>query len=62
MSVFKEKKTYQASNRKKIKRSQKMHATKKLKTRNPRGCNHSKGRYINMSLIIGSYIIDFELE
>jgi len=39
-----------------------MHATKNLKTRNPRGCNHRKGRYINMSLIIGSYIIDIELK
>jgi len=37
-----------------------MHATKK--TRNLKGCNNRKGCYINMSLIKGSHIINFELD
>jgi hypothetical protein len=37
-----------------------MHATKNLKTTNPRGCDHRRGHYIN--IYYGNYITDFELE
>jgi hypothetical protein len=44
-----EKKTIATSNRKKIKRAQKMHVTRIKKTRNLKGSNHIKGCDIKKS-------------
>jgi hypothetical protein len=46
------KKPQQTSNRKEIKRFQKMHATRIQKIRNPRDYNHKRSHYVKMSLYV----------